>query len=76
MYNQVTKEFDKLVSFIFIFLFLGEEVSPIKSSPFRASIEMFHKKCHFDTPKVYFIILPHHFTLSRLSDALLFNFIH
>ena len=43
----------------------------------RASIaDVAKKKCHFDTPKVCFIILPHHFTISHLSDVLSFNSIH
>ena len=38
--------------------------------------QMFYKKCHFVTSKTYFIILPHHFTTSYLSDVLSFNSIH
>ena len=38
--------------------------------------QMFYKKCHFVTSKTYFIILPHHFTTSYLSDILSFNSIH
>ena len=34
------------------------------------------KKCHFATPKTYFIILPHHFTIFHLLDILSFNSIH
>ena len=34
------------------------------------------KKSHFVTPKTYFIILPHHFTTSHLSDILSFNSVH
>ena len=37
---------------------------------------MLYKKCHFDTSKSYFIILPHYFTTSHLSDVLSFNFIY
>ena len=40
------------------------------------SHQLSHKKCHFDTPKTYFIILAHHFTISHLSDVLFFNPIH
>ena len=43
----------------------------------RASIaDVAKKKYHFDTPKVCFIILPHHFTISYLSDVLSFNSIN
>ena len=34
------------------------------------------KKCNFETPKTNFIILPHYFTTSHLSDVLAFNSIH
>ena len=34
------------------------------------------KKCHFNIPKTYFIILPHYFTTFHLSDVLSFNSIH
>ena len=38
--------------------------------------QLFYKKCHFDTPKSYFIILPYHFTIFHSSDILFFNSIH
>ena len=38
--------------------------------------QMLQKKGHFNTPKSYFIILPHYFTIFRLSDVLSLNFIH
>ena len=38
--------------------------------------QLLHKKCHFDTPKAYFIILLYHFTTSHLSDILSFNSIY
>ena len=47
---------------------------PIKS--LEHSHQLSHKKCHFDTPKTYFIILAHHFTISHLPDVLFFNPIH
>ena len=34
------------------------------------------KKSYFIVLKIYFIILPHHFTISHLSDILSFNSIH
>ena len=40
------------------------------------SHQLFYKKCHFDTPKAYFIILSHYFTIYPSSDVLFFNFIH
>ena len=44
---------------------------------FRAStLDVTKKIYHFTTSNVYFIILPHHFTTSYLSDILLFNSIH
>ena len=44
---------------------------------FRAStLDVTKKIYHFATSNVYFIILPHHFTTSYLSDILLFNSIH
>ena len=37
----------------------------------RASVaDVVKKKCHFNTLKTYFIIFPHHFTISHLSDVL------
>ena len=38
--------------------------------------QLWHNLCHFATPKTYFIILPHHFTISHLLDVLSFNSIH
>ena len=35
---------------------------------------MLQTKGYFNTPKAYFIILPHYFTTSHLSDALSFNY--
>ena len=40
------------------------------------SHQLFHKKCHFNTLKTYFIILTHHFIRYYLSDILYFNSIH
>ena len=34
------------------------------------------KKCYFNSPKAYFIILSHHFIIFHLSDVLSFNYIH
>ena len=32
--------------------------------------QLWHNLCHFTTLKTYFIILPHYFTTSHLSDVL------
>ena len=64
---------------VFIFGFLVSEkesalseLNEPKSIHSRCSI----KKCHFDIPKVYFIIFPHHFTTFHLLDVLSFNSIY
>ena len=36
----------------------------------RASQQLWHNLCHFIVLKIYFIILPYHFTISHLSDVL------
>ena len=46
------------------------------AAPLVTSISDVAKKFYFDTPKAYFIILPHHFTISHLSDVLSFNSIY
>ena len=42
----------------------------------RATTDVTKKNCYFIILKIYFIILPHHFTISHLSDFLSFNSIH
>ena len=41
-------------------------VKPILEHP----LQLVQKLCHFATPNANFIILPHHFTTSHLSDVL------
>ena len=49
----------------------------LKLSPSLSYLEhpqqMLQKKSYFDTPKTYFIILPHHFTIHHLSHVLFFH---
>ena len=37
------------------------------------SHQLFYKKCHFDTSKAYFTILPHYFIISHLLNIISFN---
>ena len=55
----------QLINLLFTKMFILHQLCVLKFQSLEHPQQMLQKKCHFDTPKTYFIILPHHFTISH-----------
>ena len=55
----------QLINLLYTKMFIPHRLCVLKFQSLEHPQQMLQKKCHFDTLKTCFIILPHHFTISH-----------
>ena len=55
----------QLINLLYTKMFIPHRLCMLKFQSLEHPQQMLQKKCHFDTLKTCFIILPHHFTISH-----------